>query len=809
MDLIVQIQQRGTGGNALPPEIRAAMHAMLRQRVHVRAGGHIELLDSGLVHIAEPCGDGRTVPPCHTEELGDGEESLWFAVSGTSGTGAVAPGGANTYPPYAWSFNSPPPGFPNPNNPSPYGHANVTRHWSAGTTPVWYFNLPDAANPSLPPGSPPATTSSLCSLLLREVEGTVLGATTSLAGYTYGEALWDVAITFAKYSSWQAYPDLPNSVTWLGNTTPGPLPYPFNVPPEATPLLVPSLTPPFYYPSASCVPPNPIPTWSAPPMGVFWSNMTTQFGGYTYHAAYPMPTTLTDTLIYITAPAGPGTGITSPAPTGDGINEVAWCAPNASVFIGLTSMVMDPVSGRIEECDVLYNVNVMRSSLSATQVSISNIMVFLQPIALSVYPGRSVTNRQSASFITTVPHEIGHFMGLDHTNIHPGGHGALQATDWTPVPLPGADASYFQYNRKWLDYPAMVGSITRLWDGTNAYSMNTSTAPLHPDEEAGIVRIYPYDLPSPANVGTRNNIINARARFEGRVLEDDLMTLPIEYAPFRNVFVLPVPNGGVVQYPTNATISGTHRREPSSVVGLRDAGANAPGTADYVLQNVDPTGGVAGAIGTDNMLAVEPMAALGISIGTGLGWTPAEWWYDLKLNSQLRNGPVPPSNRHIAIGSSKPHSTSLGSLYTYAGSVITTNVDLLAMTPVPGTNGNVMVDWASRPAVRMTPRGRSSGVITVTVTSDYPSALPTAVWVVNGVIKPAGPPATQVPAPGPGAVGPFTTTWTIAESALGIVYANTVTPMRVQFRVQEVAPGTPGGPPASIITVAGVNECVY
>ena len=159
--------------------------------------------------------------------------------------------------------------------------------------------------------------------------------------------------------------------------------------------------------------------------------------------------------------------------------------------------------------------------------------------------------------------------------------------------------------------------------------------------------------------------------------------------------------------------------------------------------------------------------------------------------------------------SRKPLPTSLGSLYTYAGSVITTNVDLLAVTPPPGANGGAMFDWASRPAVRMMPRARTGGIITVTVTSDYALALSTAVWVVNGVIKAAGQPATISPAAGPGAVGPFVWTWTITESALGIVFANAVTPMRVQFRVQEVAPGTLGGPPAGITTVAGANECVY
>lgn len=60
---------------------------------------------------------------------------------------------------------------------------------------------------------------------------------------------------------------------------------------------------------------------------------------------------------------------------------------------------------------------------------------------------------------------------------------------------------------------------------------------------------------------------------------------------------------------------------------------------------------------------------------------------------------------------------------------------------------------------------------------------------------------------GPSGGGPYTYTWSIRESQLGIVASGAGTVL--QFRVQEVpANSGPGSPPAGITPVVGINDCI-
>lgn len=233
-------------------------------------------------------------------------------------------------------------------------------------------------------------------------------------------------------------------------------------------------------------------------------------------------------------------------PTGNGLNEII-LTDQALGGLGITSMIVDPDTGIIQEADVLFDV-----------------LGLIAPVG----PGLTTLPDEW----TALRHEIGHFYGLDHTNLHPGAIGVAPSLTLPPgivVACPGGEPSRIvgsiaDFPAGPLDVtgavvvPGMVGVITHLGLGFDHVA-----APMHPDDAVSLSKVYPVCVPSqPDGSPQKLPLINVSARILGR-FRDSLEGMggvpPGSFG--RNVWVAPEGAAGNLAgiFPTHGVLTGTAR----------------------------------------------------------------------------------------------------------------------------------------------------------------------------------------------------------------------------------------------------------
>ncbi len=316
----------------------------------------VEGVGDGIVRIVEPCGSDAPSEP----------SVLWFCMDslGQCNTCSFAP------------YQTPPlplgPTYPNPNQRTTSGHANVTRRWTSPQT--FYVNMPNGTASA----------------------GVDIFTPSLTQAYTYGEFAWDVCFAMARYgaiANWPTHPSLPSAAYLAAN--------------------------PGFTQVHPCLQNTPA------TIGTKYSAMYMRFGGVSGPAGAPGINAVTRS--YASAAFTPLGNIfpfnaatpNSTGPTGDGINEIIFFPNPMNNFIGLTSMLMRPTSGVIIECDVLLSARYATWPLRQS---------------LGCPSGVPTTCPGGPGWTTAITHEIGHLFGLDHTNLHPGlGPGAF-GTPCVPNP---------------------------------------------------------------------------------------------------------------------------------------------------------------------------------------------------------------------------------------------------------------------------------------------------------------------------------------------------------------------------------------
>ncbi len=298
-------------------------------------------------------------------------------------------------------------------------------------------------------------------------------------------------------------------------------------------------------------------------------------------------------------------------PTGNDTNEIILTDQPTLLGGGLTSMIVDPTTGVILEADVFFSVDLLFTLVTSNA---------------------GVTTVTTPREWTALRHEIGHFYGLDHSNLHPGLAGA------TPLPSnPGLGtvtaASVADFTGPAtssiptgeLIVPGMVGVITHA--GLN---FNMVNSPLHLDDATCLSRIYPVCMPSdPAQGGQKLPLINTSARIIGRMRNGNTVFSPPGGAAVAGKFGVNVyvheegTTGNAQVYPKQGVLSGMARlsdtdgaffsryNRPSSypVDGLLSAVAPWPATQLFSGNSV---------VGASTVLpALVPLAPQPVLTATG------------------------------------------------------------------------------------------------------------------------------------------------------------------------------------------------
>jgi hypothetical protein len=425
-------------------------------------------------------------------------------------------------------------------------------------------------------------------------------------------------------------------------------------------------------------------TWAS-----FANDITTLMNGVNI-----MQTANTPTAVSMTYPAGnvptytaPTSGVIAASgqfiwgvncggPTGNGLNEFIFLPATAGVLGGATgglaSMVVDPSTGSISECDVIFDT----------------------AAPLTTWRGLATRNNSGLA------HEVGHFWGLDHTNLHPGGiqtPGSPSVLNPTTVSL----GTYASFN----EVPAMTSSFT---DTTAALAptRNRVTGPWLWDDKAAFSLLYPVtSLANPA----KRPLINESASIIGSVMD------PVNSFGY-NVFViphvgLPAPAMPTPGFPSVGTVSGTYRSEPKSVTGVSDARAGALSTGEFRLDGI-PAGAP-----MDIALCLEPLGSLGLGFGATTNF--GEWWYEASLNS-LNNVPPGPLIASVAYTGFWNVALPVSSMRVAAGTII--RLDNAINMSVSG----VQSLQVSRPLVEVSPRTFVPLGGTMTITVSHNRAIPGA-----------------------------------------------------------------------------------
>lgn len=472
-------------------------------------------------------------------------------------------------------------------------------------------------------------------------------------------------------------------------------------------------------------------------------------------------------------------------PTGDGFNDVTFLTNNhLGGTGGLCSMLVDPASGAISEADVLIDL----ASFYGQQFGVGGLL----PVS-----GQPWNPRETTAYA----HEIGHFFGLDHTNLHVGNTGIGQTNLTCPgqtanptaqFPFPPSLAVCYTPDTSppsarhsavvLSEYPAMTGSIV-----TSGFS-NHVAAPLHTDDAVGISMLYPM-----TNVATCPftyvgvPLINASATIRGHVVD----------ASGRAVYganVFPVLHTQAAATllpgrPPTGTVSGFFRLSASEVIGLKDPSSGMVCSGSFDCEGIVPVGAGFGTIGSRYDVVVEAVESVGISVGPPAStFTFSEWVEDNVLNPAGVN-----TWTSSAIGTgviTNGGNGPIGSIELVPGSVVDINVL---------HNGTVAVELATRPLVQIAPRNcrpAAGSTVTVTVDSNFALFAPSIALLVNGTPV-AGLAAYHVP-PNPGAYPAGTNTWNVPVAALGLPAGLA----RLHFTATEKRV-------SAIAFLPGVNEVVY
>lgn len=309
-------------------------------------------------------------------------------------------------------------------------------------------------------------------------------------------------------------------------------------------------------------------------------------------------------------------------------------------------MFLDPATGLITECDIIWQ-------------------------ARATAWGSSAPN-----FSTGLIHEIGHFLGLDHTNLHLGAGGFAQLQ---PTPAFGYPSTVFvnAYGSPFTPdlLPGMVATysitpINYVLAYIGAYAPPTNAGligSMYSDDVAGLAQIYPVATASALKrhlsmdcATVKGVMTNANGPIFGRNV------LITQHSPGSTTF--PPPAGASV--PTNGNISGTARNGSSSVVGLQDS-STVPPTPTSGEFRVEGIQCAAQSPPMQIDVITEQLECLGsgfLPTGAGLG---GEWFYEFILNPTANLRPTTTSASAQCGFLSNDSVLPLGSLSIVPGTVLT------------------------------------------------------------------------------------------------------------------------------------------
>ena len=487
----------------------------------------------------------------------------------------------------------------------------------------------------------------------------------------------------------------------------------------------------------------------------------------------PAPLAATGQLIWdysvppVAEPNGTG-------PTGNGFNEVIFLQRRVVNNGGFCSMDLNAQTGAIIECDVVFDVNSFIGGMGSTGLP-----------------------NQTTAFV----HEIGHFFGLDHTNLHPG---LVLGAPPISTSYPGFP-SWMSYTGAPAEYPGMTSGVTR-FVGTN---MVTGIPELHIDDAMGLSRIYPVQSPASG----KDPLINTTATIRGRLNNP----LPNGKGRFGdNVF--PITRAPGTTAPTVrpdlafnlsrvGTISGTARLASTDVVGALDTatGSTSSGAFEIIGLKAPFFNGVS-PHGRQFDIVAEYLGYCGLSTGAY-----GEWYYESFLNPGWNLVPtIAPSvgnqTRFLSNdGTSVPLGTTawvpggiavVGSFSVFPGTII----DVGTVTHLGGGNA-VSSDATSRPLTYIVERTRPApgAPLTLVSISNYPVNIAGMSLTVNGTNFSLTQPLIS-PVMGTGPV----LTLTIPATLVNALLPSGGPPARLVFTATETGP-----PPPGISFVAGVNHVQY
>lgn len=457
-------------------------------------------------------------------------------------------------------------------------------------------------------------------------------------------------------------------------------------------------------------------------------------------------------------------------PTGDGVNEFIFlrsphriaATGSATAAAGLTSTLMDVSTGQIIECDVVFQAGSPASWGS------------LGP-----------------QYSTAFAHEIGHFFGLDHTNLHPGGAAAA-----TPPPLPAPGTGTLIAFASNSDIPAMTGQY--IVDDTAGRVGGTLASPWKSDDLAGLASLYPVQ----SLTSTKRHLVNDCASITGSVVDTagkglyalNVYLIPMLAPTSTAPYLMPASGSPVV-----GTICGTARLGLNDVTGLQDTILIRSSSGQFRIDGIPvPSNGSPARYA----VVVEPMTFINIPQSSF-----AEWWTEGSINATGLNTwpphqltiPMYLGNSPDALINDYGYNTlgtggtvQVGSIDMVAGTVIN-----LARPIIAGASQQVEI--VSRPLVQIPLSARRTnpqgGVVPVTVHHNYGTNPLTVSAVLNGVALAM----TNVPTTGgPDGVNAWTSIYNVTMPAT--IYSGSV----FQFRATEMS-GSAGG----AHTVTGMGEARY